>query len=96
MYFCSICRQFISEEPRPCHNCDRLVCTKCIVVLEDENDIAYKCEWNTQLCTYCQCAGNCIRETPHKVNVGSKCSRCQLQYCGECWQNTSCGNGQHK
>ena len=83
MFICANCRRFVDEELEQCHNCYALVCNQCILILEDKDDVAYKCGWATQLCTNCQCAGNCIKEKPFKINVGSKCERCKLQYCSE-------------
>lgn len=95
MYICANCRRFINEELIECHNCNALVCTQCILIIENEEDMemARRCGWPkcSQYCTNCQCAGNCIREQPYKLRIGEKCNRCKLQYCDEC-SDTICGD----
>lgn len=101
MFICANCRHFIHEELVECHNCNALVCNQCIITREENDDsdaMDRRCGYKiiTQLCSNCQCAGNCIREEPYKINGGFwKCERCKMQYCGECIKNTSCENGEH-
>jgi len=90
MYICANCKRFI-ENIYTCHECKCNVCDQCIIVLENKDDIAYKCAWTTQLCSDCQCAGECIKVKPYQLNVGyNKCISCKLQYCNECYRTHPC------
>ncbi len=96
MFICANCRHFVDVYYlEQCHNCQALVCSDCFLVLENKDDMAYRCDWMTLLCSNCQCAGNCIEKKPFNIIVGSKCVRCKLQYCDQCFERTQCGNNKH-